>query len=132
MRGRPALKVTLAGRHGSLQHLKRPRTARPFSCSCSSGFSRELPAPSPAKAGEGWGGVSFGSSRSVATPSQPPPAVAGGGADLPRSGSRACPGAGVDRRPGPPTFASEDLAVFLVLLTAPLQAGDKVGEVGPR
>src|SRR5690606_21613422 len=37
-------------------------------------------APSPAKAGEGWGGVSFGSARTVGTPSQPPPAVAGGGA----------------------------------------------------
>src|SRR3546814_6091278 len=44
------------------------------------GGSRELLAPSPAKAGEGWGGVSFGSARPVGTPSQPPPAVAGGGA----------------------------------------------------
>src|SRR3546814_10593863 len=37
-------------------------------------------APSPAKAGEGWGGVPFGSFRTVGTPSQPPPAFAGGGA----------------------------------------------------
>src|SRR3546814_5910646 len=37
-------------------------------------------APSPAKAGEGWGGVPFGSARTVGTPSQPPPAFAGGGA----------------------------------------------------
>src|SRR3546814_12435546 len=34
-------------------------------------------APSPAKAGEGWGGVPFGSFRTVGTPSQPPPAFAG-------------------------------------------------------
>src|SRR3546814_5229591 len=33
-------------------------------------------APSPAKAGEGWGGVPFGSARTVGTPSQPPPAFA--------------------------------------------------------
>src|SRR3546814_6556405 len=37
-------------------------------------------APSPAKAGEGWGGVPLGSSRTVNTPSQPPHAVAGAGA----------------------------------------------------
>src|SRR3546814_10834286 len=36
-------------------------------------------APSPAKAGEGWGGVPFGSVRAVGTPSLPPPAFAGGG-----------------------------------------------------
>src|SRR3546814_4100994 len=39
---------------------------------CGSGFSRELLAPSPAKAGEGWGGVPSGSVRTVSTPSQPP------------------------------------------------------------
>src|SRR3546814_7015479 len=37
-------------------------------------------APSPAKAGEGWGGVPFGSARTMATPSQSPPVVAGEGA----------------------------------------------------
>src|SRR3546814_13768973 len=37
-------------------------------------------APSPAKAGEGWGGVPLGSSRTVATASRPPPAFTGGGA----------------------------------------------------
>src|SRR3546814_6042472 len=37
-------------------------------------------APSPSKAGEGWGGVSSGSARTVGTPSQPSPAFAGGGA----------------------------------------------------
>src|SRR3546814_480266 len=36
-------------------------------------------APSPAKAWEGWGGVPLGSARTVGTPSQPPPAFAGGG-----------------------------------------------------
>src|SRR5690606_21848334 len=41
---------------------------------------RSCLAPSPAKAGEGWGGVSPGSARTVGTPSQPPPAFAGGGA----------------------------------------------------
>lgn len=44
----------------------------------------DAPAPSPAKVGEGWGGVasSGGESTSVhATPSQPPPAVARGGAE---------------------------------------------------
>src|SRR3546814_16135027 len=41
-------------------------------------------APSPAKAGEGWGGVPFGSARTVGTPSQPPPAFAGGGAKAER------------------------------------------------
>ena len=42
-------------------------------------------APSPAKAGEGWGGVASSSGErtsSHATPSQPPPAFAGGGAEL--------------------------------------------------
>src|SRR5690606_5787517 len=43
------------------------------------GLLRSGFAPSPAKAGEGWGGVSFGSARTVA-PSQPLPAFAGGGA----------------------------------------------------
>src|SRR3546814_18782751 len=43
-----------------------------------SGLPRAL-APSPAKAGEGWGGVLLGSTRTVSTPSQPPPAFAGGG-----------------------------------------------------
>src|SRR3546814_946506 len=54
----------------------------------SSGGSRELFAPSPAKAGEGWGGVLSGSRRTVATPSQPPPAVAGGGAKAKARGFR--------------------------------------------
>src|SRR3546814_1886204 len=39
-------------------------------------------APSPAKAGEGWGGVPLGSSRTVATASRPPPAFTGGGASF--------------------------------------------------
>src|SRR3546814_10015261 len=55
---------------------------------CRSGGSRELFAPSPAKAGEGWGGVLSGSRRTVATPSQPPPAVAGGGAKAKARGFR--------------------------------------------
>src|SRR5690606_33074770 len=53
-----------------------------------SSFSHELFAPSPAKAGEGWGGVPLGSSRTVSTPSQPPPAVAGGGATAEARGCR--------------------------------------------
>src|SRR3546814_16541709 len=36
-------------------------------------------APSPAQAGEDWGGVPFGSFHTVGTPTQPPPAFAGGG-----------------------------------------------------
>src|SRR3546814_16845425 len=72
----------------------------------------KAPAPSPAKAGgeearlrtigsraderppavlagrQGWGGVSFGSARTVGTPSQPPPAVAGGGAKAKARGFR--------------------------------------------
>jgi YfiH family protein len=38
-------------------------------------------APSPAKAGEGWGGVPSAAPRTVGTPSQPPPAFAGGGVE---------------------------------------------------
>src|SRR3546814_13855873 len=44
-------------------------------------------APSPSKAGEGWGGVSLRSARTVGTPSQPTPAFAGGGA---RAEARGC------------------------------------------
>src|SRR3546814_7126871 len=43
---------------------------------------------SPAKAGEGWGGVSSGSARTVGIPSQPPPAFAGGGAKAKARGFR--------------------------------------------
>src|SRR3546814_9161905 len=63
---------------------------------------------------------------------KPPPAVAGGGAELPRSGGRSSAGTGLDRRPGPQQVAAQDLADVLVLVAARLQAGDEVREVGHR
>src|SRR6478672_123194 len=44
---------------------------------CGAGF-----APSPAEAGEGWGGVLFSLDAAGATPSRPPPASAGGGEEI--------------------------------------------------
>src|SRR3546814_11152855 len=61
---------------------------------------------------------------------KPPPAVAGGGAELPRSGGRSSAGTGLDRRPGPQQVAAQDLADVLVLVAASLQAGDEVRDVG--
>src|SRR3546814_10648272 len=37
-------------------------------CWCGTGFSRRLPAPSPADAGDGWGGVSSGIAANRASP----------------------------------------------------------------